>query len=261
MPVPPGFLMDIAVLIVREYWRSRRRRTAPAIARAHAPSKTSVRRLSPVERVLRLAVIAGVLWLIWREVARRRAALIEARRASFRRTATPPATSPTIPPALAEPAPASGDAAPATSPVAPPALAEPAPASGDAAPATSPVAPPALAESAPASGNATPAAPPVESAESAASATDADDSPSAEHAAPEDAPDGEETRNGALIGWCARCRARHPMQQTTVETNTGGRSIARGICPVCGAGITRFISREQMTLLIARRREDTGLKG
>ncbi len=239
MPVPPGFLMDIAVLIVREYWRSRRRRTAPAIARAHAPSKTSVRRLSPVERVLRLAVIAGVLWLIWREVARRRAALIEARRASFRRTATPPATSPTIPPALAEPAPASGDAAPATSPVAPP----------------------ALAESAPASGNATPAAPPVESAESAASATDADDSPSAEHAAPEDAPDGEETRNGALIGWCARCRARHPMQQTTVETNTGGRSIARGICPVCGAGITRFISREQMTLLIARRREDTGLKG
>lgn len=217
MPVPPGFLMDIAVLIVREYWRSRRRRTAPAIARAPAPSKTSVRRLSPVGRVLRLAVITGVLWLIWREVARRRAALIEARRASFRRTATPPATSPTIPPALAASAPASGDAASAASP--------------------------------------------VESAESAASATDADDSPSAEHAAPEDAPDGEETRNGALIGWCARCRARQPMQQATVETNTGGRSIARGVCPVCGAGITRFISREQMTLLIAHRREDTGLKG
>ncbi len=249
MPVPPGLLIDIAILIIREYWRSRRRRAAPVAARASAPSRAPARRLSLAGRVLRLAVIAGVLWLIWREVTRRRAALIEARRAAVSRAALAPGAAPmqALPPA------------PAAPPAAPPPVAL-SPASEDAALSVSPVeaaeqtasaigasdVPPsehaAPAEPSPASEDAALSPPQVEAKEHAA----AGDAPAAEPAAPDDAPDGEETRNGALIGWCARCRARHPMQQVTFETNAGGRSIARGICPVCGAGITRFVAREQM---------------
>lgn len=210
MPVPPSLLMDIALLVVREYWRSRKRRTAPAAARTPAPSRAPVRRLSRVGRVLRLAVIAGVLWLIWREVARRRAALIEARRTAFSRAALSTAT----------PAPPPLPSAPAAPPAAPLPPAEPSPASGDA----------------------TPSVPLVDPAEHAVSCADASDSSPSEHAQPE----GEESGNGALIGWCARCRARHPMQQVTFEVNASGRSIARGTCPVCGAGIARFVARERM---------------
>ncbi|MDW8145122.1 MAG: DUF5679 domain-containing protein [Roseiflexaceae bacterium] len=212
MPVPPGLLMDIAILVVREYWRSRRRRAAPAMARTPALPRAPARRLSLVERVLRLAAIAAALWLIWHEVTRRCAALIEARRAAVKRaapmSAVPP--EPSLPPA----------------PAAPPAS-------------------PLPAEPSSASKELTPSAPLVESTERPASNA-ASDSALMEHTAPDDASDGEETSDGALIGWCTRCRARHPMQQVTFEINAGGRSIARGICSVCGAGITRFVAHEHM---------------
>ncbi|WP_157042520.1 DUF5679 domain-containing protein [Roseiflexus castenholzii] len=207
MPVPPGLLMDIAILIVREYRRSRKRRAAPGVARAPAPSRAPARRLSSVGRALRLAAIVGLLWLLWREVTRRRAALIEAQRDAFSRTASMTAVlpAPSLPPA----------------PPAPPAD-PPASAPGDADSSVSP----------------------VDSAEHARSKTSAENLASPEHAAPEDATADEERGNGALIGWCARCRVRQPMQRVTFETNAGGRSIARGVCPVCGAGITRFVARE-----------------
>ncbi|GIV99179.1 DUF5679 domain-containing protein [Roseiflexus sp.] len=200
MPVPPGLLMDIAILIVREYRRSRKRRAAPGVARAPAPLRAPARRLSSVGRALRLAVIVGLLWLLWREVTRRRAALIEARRDAFSRAASMTVVSPapSLPPA--SPAPAPGDADSSVSP--------------------------------------------VDSAEHARSKTSAENLASPEHAAPEDATADEERGNGVLIGWCARCRVRQPMQRVTFETNAGGRSIARGVCPVCGAGITRFVARE-----------------
>ncbi len=211
MPVPPGLLIDIALLIVREFRRSRKKRTAPAAIKP--PARLPARRLSPAGRVLRLAIIAGVLWLIWREVARRRAALIEAQRTAFSRAAAPSAAPPGSPlPSV-----------PAASPDTPPTPAEPAPVIDDAAPSI----------------------PPIEAADHAASQTDTSDSSPSEHTAPEGSSDSEEIRNGTLIGWCARCRARHPMQQVTFEINAGGRAIARGVCPICGAGITRFVTREQ----------------
>lgn len=249
MPVPPGLLIDIAILIIREYWRSRRRRALPAAARAPAPSRAPVRRLSLAGRVLRLAVIAGVLWLIWREVTRRRAALIEARRAAVSRAAPAPGAAPTpaLPPAPAAPraapppvalSPASEDVALSVSPVEAAEQTASATGAGDVPPAEHA----ASAEPSLASEDAAPSPSPVEAKEQSADG----DAPTAEPAAPGDAPDGEEIRNGALIGWCARCRARHPMRQVTFETNVVGRSIARGVCSVCGAGITRFVAREQM---------------
>lgn len=253
MPVPPGLLMDIAILVVREFWRSRRRRTAPVVKRAPASSRAPARRLSLAGRILRLAVIAGVLWLIWREVTRRRAALIEARRAAVSRAALAPGAFPTpsLPPAPAAPraapppvalSPASEDVALSVSPVEAAEQTASATGAGDVPPSEHA----ASAEPSPVSEDAALTAPPVESAEQTASAIGASDVPPSEHAASDDALDGEEIRNGALIGWCARCRARHPMRQVTFETNAVGRSIARGVCSVCGAGITRFVAREQM---------------
>lgn len=211
MPVPPGLLIDIALLIIREFRRSRKKRTAPAASKL--PARLPARRLSPGGRLLRLAIIAGVLWLIWREVTRRRTALIEARRTAFSPTAAPPA-------------------APPVSPLPP-------------VPAAPPDAPPTPAELPPATDDAAPSAPPVEAVDRAVSRPDAGDSSPSEHAAPEGSSDAEDTRNGTLIGWCARCRARHPMQQVTFELNASGRAIARGVCPICGAGITRFVTRDQ----------------
>jgi hypothetical protein len=234
MPVPPGLLMDIAILIAREYWRSRKRRAAPTVTRAPAPARAPVRRLSPVGRALRLAVIVGVLWLIWREVARRRAVLIEARRTAVNRSAPMTAVSPALPPA---PTASALPPPPSAAPVEPVEHVRAATSASDSPPPEYA----APAEPSPASGDVASSVASVEPVARAVSGADASDFPPSEHAAP----GGEEISNGALIGWCARCRARHPMQQVTFEINASGRSIARGTCPVCGAAITRFVSRKQ----------------
>ncbi len=235
MPVPSGLLIDIAVLIVREVWRSWRRRTLPATARTSTRSRPPARRLSPIGRLLRLAAIVAILWLVWREITRRREALIAARRA-VSAPATPPAPAP-LPP-VAPPAPAAPP--PPAAPGAPESLEEVTPpaANGDIGAAEHPV--PAVA-----SLPAAPGAP--ESPEETAPPTTNGDIGAAEHPTPAAASDdseaeAQETRNGELIGWCARCREHHPMQRVTYTTNASGRPIARGVCPVCGAGITRFVA-------------------
>lgn len=215
MPVPPGLLMDIAILIVREYWRSRKRHAAPTAMHAPAPSRPpNRRRRSPIGRALRLAAIVGLLWLIWREVTHRRKVLIEAQRAANKQVA---------PMTAVLPAPAPPPAPPASL-AAPPAPVEPTSTSGDAVPSVAP----------------------VEPTEHGISDTGSSALVSPEHAAPEDASADEERRNSVLIGWCVRCRAYQPMQQVTFEINAAGRSIARGVCPVCGAGITRFVAQERV---------------
>ncbi len=196
MPVPSGLLIDIAVLIVREIWRSWRR-TLPATARTSTRSRPPARQLSPIGRLLRLAAIVAILWLVWREVTRRREALIAARRA-VSAPAPPPLAPPAAPPA----------------PAAPP-------------PPAAPGAPESQEETTPPAANGD-----IGAAEHSTPAAASDDSEA----------EAQETRNGELIGWCARCREHHPMQRVTYTTNASGRPIARGVCPVCGAGITRFVA-------------------
>jgi len=231
VPVPSGLLIDIAVLIVREVWRSRRRRTLPATARPSTRSRPPARRLSPIGRLLRLAAIVAILWLVWREITRRREALIAARRA-VSAPAPPPLAPPAAPPAPAAPPPLAAPGAPES-----PEEATPPTANGDIGAAEHPV--PAVAPPV------TPGAP--ESLEEATPPTANGDIGAAEHSTPAAASDdseaeAQETRNGELIGWCARCREHHPMQRVTYTTNASGRPIARGVCPVCGAGITRFVA-------------------
>ena len=231
MPLPSGLLIDIAVLIVREVWRSRQRRTLPTTARTSTRSRPPARRLSPIGRLLRLAAIVAILWLAWREITRRREALIAARRA-VSAPAPPPLAPPAAPPAPAAPPPPAASGAPES-------LEEttPSAANGDIGAAEHPV--PAVAPPV------TPGAP--ESPEEAPPPTANGDIGAAEHPTPAAASDdseaeAQETRNGELIGWCARCREHHPMQRVTYTTNASGRPIARGVCPVCGAGITRFVA-------------------
>jgi hypothetical protein len=272
VPVPSGLLIDIAVLIVREVWRSRRRRTLPATARTSTRSRSPARRLSPIGRLLHLAAIVAILWLVWREVTRRREALIAARRAvsapaapSLAPPATPPAPAPAAPgaPESLEEAPP-----PATPPLpvpavpgapesleeAPPPAAPPAPAPAAASPPVAPGAPESQEETAPPAAPPAPApAPPPVAPGAPGSLEEAPppgsdregrvaDSPTPAAASDDSEAEAQETRNGELIGWCARCREHHPMQCVTYTTNVSGRRIARGVCPVCGAGITRFVA-------------------
>jgi hypothetical protein len=272
VPVPSGLLIDIAVLIVREVWRSRRRRTLPATARTSTRSRSPARRLSPIGRLLHLAAIVAILWLVWREVTRRREALIAARRAvsapaapSLAPPATPPAPAPAAPgaPESLEEAPP-----PATPPLpvpavpgapesleeAPPPAAPPAPAPAAASPPVAPGAPESQEETAPPAAPPAPApAPPPVAPGAPGSLEEATppgsdregrvaDSPTPAAASDDSEAEAQETRNGELIGWCARCREHHPMQCVTYTTNVSGRRIARGVCPVCGAGITRFVT-------------------
>ena len=213
MPVPSGLLIDIAVLIVREIWRSRRRRTMPATARTPIQSRPPARQLSPIGRLLRLVAIVAILWLVWREVTRRREALIAARRAVSVSAAPPlaPPAAPGMPGSLEEATP------PAASPAPVPAVMLPA----------APGAPESLEE----------ATSPGSEREGGVT-----DSPAPAAASDDSEAEAQETRNGELIGWCARCREHHPMQRVTYTTNVSGRRIARGVCPVCGAGITRFVA-------------------
>jgi len=265
MPHPSGLLIDVAVLIVREVWRSRQRRTLPTTARTSTRSRPPARRLSPIGRLLRLAAIVAILWLAWREITRRREALIAARRA-VSAPAPPPLAPPAAPPAPAAPP-------PPAAPGAPESLEEttPSAANGDigaaehpvpaVAPPVTPGAPESPEEATPPTANGdigaaehpVPAvAPPVTpgapgSPEEATPPTANGDIGAAEHPTPAAASDdseaeAQETRNGELIGWCARCREHHPMQRVTYTTNASGRPIARGVCPVCGAGITRFVA-------------------
>ena len=232
MPVPSGLLIDIAMLIVREVWRSRRRRTLPATARTSTRSRPPARRLSPIGRLLRLAAIMAILWLVWREVTRRRSALIAAHRAASAPIAPPPAAPPAAPPSPAPPPPAA-PGAPGSPEEAPPPTAN---GEGEAAEHPAPAA---------ASLPDTPGTP-ASSAETTLPGAD-EDGGAAEHpmlavVSDDSEAEAQETRNGELIGWCARCREHHPMQQVTFTTNASGRRIARGVCPICGAGITRFVA-------------------
>ncbi len=42
--------------------------------------------------------------------------------------------------------------------------------------------------------------------------------------------------------YCVKCRAKRSIKNGTVEVSKSGRRMAKGICPVCGTKVTRFLS-------------------
>lgn len=42
--------------------------------------------------------------------------------------------------------------------------------------------------------------------------------------------------------YCVKCREKRTVKDGKVETNDKGRKMAKGVCPVCGTKVTRFLS-------------------
>jgi hypothetical protein len=49
----------------------------------------------------------------------------------------------------------------------------------------------------------------------------------------------------AIEAYCVKCKDRRTMQDSRVETLDNGRRAAKGVCPVCGTNMTKFLPNEQ----------------
>jgi hypothetical protein len=45
-------------------------------------------------------------------------------------------------------------------------------------------------------------------------------------------------------GYCVKCRAKRPIKDAKVEKTEKGKPMAKGVCPVCGTKVTRFLSEK-----------------
>ena len=43
-------------------------------------------------------------------------------------------------------------------------------------------------------------------------------------------------------GYCVKCRAKRAITKGTVAKTSKGRPMAKGVCPVCGTKVNRFLS-------------------
>lgn len=46
-------------------------------------------------------------------------------------------------------------------------------------------------------------------------------------------------------GYCVKCRERRNIKNGAVTQTAKGRPMAKGICPVCGTTVTRFLSTKK----------------
>ena len=46
-------------------------------------------------------------------------------------------------------------------------------------------------------------------------------------------------------GYCVKCRTKRTIKQGTVVKTSRGRPMAKGVCPVCGTTVTRFLSEKE----------------
>lgn len=46
---------------------------------------------------------------------------------------------------------------------------------------------------------------------------------------------------GGATAYCVRCKVQRPMTKVENYTTTNGRSALKGTCPVCGAGLFKFV--------------------
>lgn len=53
----------------------------------------------------------------------------------------------------------------------------------------------------------------------------------------------ETTLTPAVSGYCARCKMRQSLRDTTPERTASGRSAIRGTCSVCGAAVFTFVPK------------------
>ena len=46
-------------------------------------------------------------------------------------------------------------------------------------------------------------------------------------------------------GYCVKCREKRTIKNGKVEVSDKGRRMAKGVCPVCGTKVTRFLASEE----------------
>ena len=46
-------------------------------------------------------------------------------------------------------------------------------------------------------------------------------------------------------GYCVKCRKKHNIKGASVVKTAAGRPMAKGVCPVCGTTVTRFLSNKE----------------
>ena len=49
------------------------------------------------------------------------------------------------------------------------------------------------------------------------------------------------TNSGSYNGYCVKCKEKRDFDGETTETN--GRRMAKGTCPVCGTGLNRILGK------------------
>jgi hypothetical protein len=42
-------------------------------------------------------------------------------------------------------------------------------------------------------------------------------------------------------GYCVKCREKRDIKSGVVSENDKGRRMVKGVCPVCGTNVTRFL--------------------
>ncbi len=60
--------------------------------------------------------------------------------------------------------------------------------------------------------------------------------------APAEADEPAAEPGATTVAYCARCRTKRPMSDPEPTTTKTGRRAMRGVCPVCGASMFRFVS-------------------
>ncbi len=53
--------------------------------------------------------------------------------------------------------------------------------------------------------------------------------------------DAEPATDGGVSAYCVRCKAQRPMSHAESYTTANGRHALKGTCPVCGAGLFKFV--------------------
>ena len=47
-------------------------------------------------------------------------------------------------------------------------------------------------------------------------------------------------------GYCVKCRIKRTIKQGQVVKTSKGRPMAKGVCPVCGTTVNRFLSAKDI---------------
>ncbi len=48
-----------------------------------------------------------------------------------------------------------------------------------------------------------------------------------------------------MQGYCVKCKATRDMKDLTFDKASNGRTMAKGLCPVCSTKMSKFLSKEE----------------